>query len=565
MSKTCKEWIRNKLKTNITGSELEVRLPNGQRADWLFEQDGNAVIIEDKEQNDKSLEQAEIQLKEYYGAISYKYKNIVSIAVKELKNGLHKVKVFINGIEDKEHPRNNLNSLEYYFKLFSIEFNRQELIKNINQLNQMMHDKNIIDNIRASLCCTLLICISKSMELSEKDSISTIKNKVKEKLEEFTIDENGKDLNKWPKIDFLYRRFCVDIDTKISTITTKVIFEIYEFLKFKVWSYLKADNKNKSYDIMSLFFTTFGKKALSNDLGQYFTPDHISDLMTEILELNVNSKVLDLACGSGTFLAKCMDKMIAMANNDEEKIINIKQNQIFGIEKDPNVAGLAIANMLLHKDGKSNIIQDDCFDVIDKLKNKGIDRLILNPPYSKKGGYHELEFLLAGLSILNTGGIAVIILPLSCATGQKHKELREQLLEKHTLKAVFTAPRELFYPVGTTTCIMVWQANIPHNGKTYLMDWRDDGFYKKRLSKGVADMVCQYEDWEKKRKLWLEDYFANEKKLGIFIEFNKNTAANENWLYESKLQVDYSKLTENDFINTLRKYVAYKIENGIKE
>lgn len=562
MPKTCKEWIREKLKAKITGSELEVRLPNGKIADWLFEQDGNAVIIEDKESNDTSLDKAEIQLEGYYGAICHNYKNIVSIAVKELKNGQHRVKVFINGFEDKEHPKTTLNSLEYYFNLFSIEFNRQELIKNINELNQMMHQYNINDNIRASLCCTILICISKGLELSLTDNISTIKQKVKDKLEEFTVDAKGEDLNKWKKIEFLYKRFCADIDAKISTITIEKIYKVYEFLKFKVWSFLKADNKNKSYDIMSLFFTTFGKKALSNDLGQYFTPDHISDLMTELLQLNVNSKILDIACGSGTFLAKCMDKMILQANNDEQKILKIKQDQIFGIEKDPNVAGLAIANMLLHKDGKSNIFQDDCFKIISTLKNKGIDRLILNPPYSKKPV--ELEFLKVGLDILNTGGIGVIIVPLSCAIGQKFKEVREELLQKHTLKAVFTAPRELFYPVGTTTCIMVWQANIPHHGQTYLMDWKDDGFYKKRLSKGEATMICNYEEWSKKRKLWLDDYFGK-RELGFYITIDKNTGHETNWLYESHLKVDYTKLTEDDFIETLRKYIAYKVENGLKE
>ena len=317
-----------------------------------------------------------------------------------------------------------------------------------------------------------------------------------------------------------------------------------------------------SYDIMSLFFTTFGKKALSNDLGQYFTPDHISDLMTELLELNVNSKVLDLACGSGTFLAKCMDKMIEKANNDEEKILHIKQHQIYGIEKDPNVAGLAMANMLLHKDGKSNIEQNDCFKYINNLKSKGIDRLILNPPYSGKPT--ELEFLKIGLDILNTGGIGVIIVPLSCATGQKFKEIREDLLMKHTLKAVFTAPRELFYPVGTTTCIMVWEANVPHNGKTYLMDWKDDGFFKKRLSKGEATMVCKYEDWSEKKKLWLNDYFGKQE-LGIHVEFDRDSAYDESWLYESHLEVDYTKLTDEDFVKTLRKYIAYKVENGFED
>lgn len=36
MSRTCKEWIRNKLKAKITGSELEVILPNGKmQIDYL--------------------------------------------------------------------------------------------------------------------------------------------------------------------------------------------------------------------------------------------------------------------------------------------------------------------------------------------------------------------------------------------------------------------------------------------------------------------------------------------------------------------------------------------------
>lgn len=126
----------------------------------------------------------------------------------------------------------------------------------------MMYQNQINDNIRASLCCTIIICISKGLELSLTDNISTIKSKIKEKLEEFTIDNNRQDLNKWKKIEFLYKRFCADIYAKISTINIEKIFKIYEFLKFKVWSYLKSDNKNKIYDIMSLFFTTFEKNFI---------------------------------------------------------------------------------------------------------------------------------------------------------------------------------------------------------------------------------------------------------------------------------------------------------------
>lgn len=564
MPKTCKEWIIKKLNTNLTGKEFEVRLSNGKIADWLFERDNNCVIIEDKEKNDTSLTKAEIQLNKYYENIKNKYKNIISIAVKELKENYHDVVVFINGQKMNDHPKDNLNNLDWYFKLLTVEFDRQELIKNINNLNEELYKRNVNDNIRASFCCVILCCIAKGINISKEDSLGVIKQKVKESLQKYCVSSFGENLNKWENIEYLYKKFVIDINTKVSVIDNKMIYFIYEFINEKIWTYLKEDHRNKSYDIMSLFFTTFGKKALSNDLGQYFTPDHISDLMTELLELNINSRVLDLACGSGTFLAKCMDKMINKANNDEQKILDIKQKQIYGIEKDPNVMGLAIANMLLHKDGRSNIRNADSFKIIDEFEKYKIDRLILNPPYSQTD-HKELEFLEIGLNTLVNSGIAVIILPLSCAIGQKFQNIRKRLLQKHTLKAVFTAPQELFYPIGTTTCIMVWQAHVPQeNKKVYLCDWKNDGFYKKRLSKGEATMVCDFSEWIIIRNKWINDYFGS-RKLGLFKEINNDTGYKESWLFEAYMEIDYTKLTDKDFVESIRKYIAYKVENGIED
>lgn len=527
-------------------------------ADWFFEKDNNCIIIEDKESTDKNFESAEKQLKLYCDAVKNlcEYKHIIGIVVKENTTGTHKVRVFVDGELQKDHPIDGLNKLDYYFALCNSEFDKQSLIQNINDLNEWLHSNNINDNIRATLCCTLLVAIDKGLEIYNSDTINSIKSKVKDKLAEY--QEN--DLNKWNKIKFLYNRFCRDIDTKISTLNVGKIVEIFSFIKNKIWLFLKQDNKNQSYDIMSIFFTTFGKKALTNDLGQFFTPDHFSDLMTELLELNVNSKVIDIACGSGTFLAKCLDKMIAKANNDEEKIKDIKKNQIYGIEIDPNVYGLAMANMIMHKDGKSNVYNANSFDEqnqdIKNLSNLGIDRLILNPPYSNEY-YKELEFLKKGLDILNTNGIGVIILPTSCATGNEQRLLREELMSKHTLKAVFSAPRQLFYPAGTNTCIMVWEAHKPHEGYTYLMDWKDDTFVKKNKKKY---MYCpNFNKWIEVRKKWLSDYFG-EKKLGIL----KKLAPEDSWLYESYLEIDYDKeISSSDFNNSIKQYASFNIANQL--
>ena len=187
--KTCKEWIRNQLQTELTGKEFEVSTFGRNKADWLFVNDENdAIIIEDKESTDKSFEKAIIQVNNYGNQVYEKYNNIITIAVKELENGDHKVAVFIDGKRYEKHPQNKLNSLEWYWSLLQKDFDRELLAKNISILNNKMHELGIADNIRASIAATLLVCINKHLELTEMDDIETIKGKVKKHLLKYTID-----------------------------------------------------------------------------------------------------------------------------------------------------------------------------------------------------------------------------------------------------------------------------------------------------------------------------------------------------------------------------------------
>lgn len=505
--KTCKEWIRNQLQTELTGKEFEVSTFGRNKADWLFVNDENdAIIIEDKESTDKSFEKAIIQVNNYGNQVYEKYNNIITIAVKELENGDHKVAVFIDGKRYEKHPQNKLNSLEWYWSLLQKDFDRELLAKNISILNNKMHELGIADNIRASIAATLLVCINKHLELTEMDDIETIKGKVKKHLLKYTIDKYGEDLNKWKKIRTLYDRFLLDLQKEKSYLTAQTLYQVWFNIKYNIYQYIK-NVKTAGYDIMSQFFTTFSKAALSNDKGQYFTPDHISTLMIDLVELNVNSVVLDPTCGSGTFLAKCMDRMISLAENSEQKITEIQQKQIYGIEKDETVYGLAVANMLLHKDGKSNIENGDCFSLLSKMKSKNINRVVMNPPYKEKAlDTEELKFLYETLEVMSKDGLAAIIVPTSCATGAKYAEYRYSLMQHHRLLAVFTCPPELFYPTATNTCIMLWKAHEPHNGLTYLADWKNDGFRKKRLGKKNTVRICNDFEWEATKSAWLYDY-----------------------------------------------------------
>ena len=113
------------------------------------------------------------------------------------------------------------------------------------------------------------------------------------------------------------------------------------------------------------------------------------------MDLNEHDYVLDAACGSGAFLVKAMNVMIEKAGGvNSARAAKIKQNQLFGIEKDEEIFALAAANMLIHKDGKTNLEQLDSRygEAGGWIAEKPITKVLMNPPYENKyGGMQIVE------------------------------------------------------------------------------------------------------------------------------------------------------------------------------
>jgi type I restriction-modification system DNA methylase subunit len=75
---------------------------------------------------------------------------------------------------------------------------------------------------------------------------------------------------------------------------------------------------------------------------------------------------------------------------------------------------------------------------------------------------------------------------------------------------------ELFYPVGTVTCIVVFEAHKPHretNKKTWFGYWRDDGYIKTK-NMGRIDLNHQWQDIKSR---WLEAFHNNEVHPPLFF------------------------------------------------
>lgn len=352
------------------------------------------------------------------------------------------------------------------------------------------------------------------------------------------------------------------------------------------------DYADSTVDALGVFYHEFIKYSGGDGsgLGIVLTPQHLTELMCDLANINKYSHVVDICCGSGSFLVTAMSKMFKQANADTSRIESIRRDGLYGVEFDDGLYTLAIANMIIRKDGKSNIYKGDCFndlisaelkgvsdeefdefysihkdafkgekkiDVRNRFTGKRLDIGLINPPYSQTDK-EELEFVEQLLNILLPGGTGVVVVPMSCAIGTKFKSTRERLLKHHTLDAVFSMPDDIFYPSATNVCVMVWKAHMPHDStkETFFGYCKDDGFVKRKK----LGRIDAYNRWNKIENQWLDLYSHREIKPGLSARHC--VSFNDEWLCEAYMKVDYSRLSNNDFETTIKDYLAYEIKHN---
>lgn len=339
-----------------------------------------------------------------------------------------------------------------------------------------------------------------------------------------------------------------------------VLFELIKMLNDRVWPFISVYH---DFDVVGQFYGEFLKYTGGDKkaLGIVLTPRHITELFALIANVQKNSKVLDICAGTGGFLISAMHQMFKKAVTNKEKA-RIKQEGLIGIENQPQMYALAASNMLLRGDGKANLYQGNCFDeaIFNKVKGHDCDIGMINPPYSQSDeDLHELMFVKQMLNLLTKGGTGIAIVPISCATSPH--PLKEELLKHHTLEAVMSMPTELFYPVGTVTCIMVFKAHMPHeqsDQKTWFGYWKDDGFVKTK-HKGRID---QNNKWESIRRNWINTYRNKDDIAGECIKQKVN--ANDEWVAEAYMKTDYSQINKEDFEKVVKDYMIFKLTNNIE-
>lgn len=230
---------------------------------------------------------------------------------------------------------------------------------------------------------------------------------------------------------------------EVNDVLGKTPLKYYtEFLYEHVFKNIKYHKTSE--DFIGRFYGEFMSYSGGDGqtLGIILTPRHITDLMCDLTDVQADDVVLDPTCGTAGFLISAMHRMLSMADSDAQRR-NIKKKQLHGFELQSNMFAVAAANMILRRDGNSNL---ECTDFLKKnpaqVQLKGATVGLMNPPYSQgtkaDPEQYELSFIEHLLDSLTMGGRAAIIVPQSSMTGKSKvkQTLKISIMKKHTLKKI---------------------------------------------------------------------------------------------------------------------------------
>ena len=336
-----------------------------------------AIILETKSET-TDLKQVHIdELLKNTTIVEKKYKNHIGL----LYNGFI-VKIYKNG--EFLRDENDLKNKEYYLSLFAEnKIDTNKIYTLTARINNNLHFNFGIKNLYHRMIFTACALVAKryGSVLMKGMNYTTFHTSIHTTLAK-SFDEARKQNLKLDILLEAYSAIKMNITENQEAIDDFIesVCEISDNINSDFWN---------GEDVMAIFFNEFNRYKGKSESGQVFTPDHITSLMYRIINVNKDDVILDGACGSGAFLVKAMCNMIDEAGgNSTTKAKQIKQNQLFGIELDKEIYALACANMLIHKDGKTNLEQLDARS--DKAKNwiksKNISKVLMNPPFENKYG-----------------------------------------------------------------------------------------------------------------------------------------------------------------------------------
>ena len=553
-----------------TFNQLGFKGINDKPDGWYLPEDHNipAIVLETKsETEDISLQKWVDELIKNCNIVATKYTQVVGI----LYNGVD-IRVFKNNIEETE-TSTTLQNKAYYISLFTKNtIDKQRIYNLTKKINDCLHTEFGIKNLYHRMIFTACALVAKRYEaiLIKGMSFSLMKTSILSTLNKSLEDSKKQNI----KLDLLTEVYG---DIKMNNNSNQEAIDNFISWVSEISECVNSDYWNGE-DVMGIFFNEFNRYKKKSESGQVFTPDHITSFMYRLIDIDQNDRILDAACGSGAFLVKSMCNMIKESGGlKSKKASEIKDAQLFGIEFDREIFALACANMLIHKDGKTNLEQLDTRsqEACDWIKSKSynlnkkgefqkdkngnlvltnnyITKVLMNPPFERK--YGCMQIVQNVLDNVPTHTDCAFILPdKKLEKDFSDKKYGNKVLKNHSLKKIIKLPENIFS--GTTTSIFIFESGVPQNNKEIFTCYiKDDGLETVK-NQGRQDVKDR---WQSIEDRWVE--IIHKQSGDDTIKWIKPSEHLSYQVPEKEFEI-----SEVDFTKTMMDYLMFKQNIDAKE
>ncbi|WP_222539347.1 N-6 DNA methylase [Pedobacter polysacchareus] len=327
--------------------------------------------------------------------------------------------------------------------------------------------------------------------------------------------------------------------------------------------------------------------------GQFRTPRHIIQMMTELLDPNIDGKICDLACGSGGFLVGAYQHIITkysqktiIDDNGLSKGIDgnnltpsqkelIKESIFYGFDIDQTMVRIGIMNLMMHGITKPKIthldtLSSDYESYEGKQSSQKYKYILANPPFTgkinsvtvsenldrvyppkkdKEGNREEqtvqseLLFLERIIYMLEVNGKAAVIIPEGVLFGSSNaqKQTREILLKDNRLEAVISLPSGVFKPyTGVKTAILFFtkikeKSKTWHTEKVWFYELKSDGYSLDDNRRRLKDFPLQ-----ELKDLFIKKNIIKDRKTHFFVPIAE--------IQENDLDLSYNRYKEYEYV-----------------
>ena len=511
-----------------------------------------AIILEAKsEKEDISKNKWEKELFKNIDIVSKQYSKVIGL----LYNGKD-VRVFIDK-EEYNSVATTLQRCSYYVRLLTQNtLDKKHIYEVTQRINDSLHFKFGMTDLQDRMIFTACALVAQRynpqnglQKLKDMD-YSTFHNWIYNALAKAIQDDKRQN----EKLDVLLEeysavRMSITEDQQAINDFIDNVCEIADLVNSDYWN---------GEDVMAIFFNEFNRYKGKTDAGQVFTPDHITSFMYRLIDIDMNDRVLDATCGSGAFLVKSMCNMIKEAGGvNTRKAKKIKDQQLFGIEMYRKIFALACANMMIHKDGKTNLAQLDAKseEASMWIKSKDITKVLMNPPFERK--YKCMDIVDNVLNSVPIGTKCAFILPdKKLEKDFTDKKYGNKVLKNNTLTTIVKLPENLFSQ-GITTSVFVFESGKPQNGRNIIGYYIEDDGLETVKNKGRQDVKSKWQD--------IEDYWVKAIQDGNDSEYNTRQIINPQEHLSYQMPEKPFEIFEEDFVKTIMDYEMYKRGIDVKE